>query len=134
MSDSENVRDGSELQHRTRVGHCRRDRTDEYIGRAGDGGERTIVNTAIHDRGWLGNPFRLDDGWDRVDSVENFRNVFVWRLRADSDFRTAVRNLHGKRLGCWCQELDDDGPLCHGEVIAEYADKLVSGEFEVVRK
>jgi hypothetical protein len=35
-------------------------------------------------------------------------------------------------FGCWCQRLNDDGPACHGEVIAEWADRLGRDETSVI--
>lgn len=105
----------------TRVGHCKQDSTDVYIGR-GRGG-RTMQDVEPRNRGWLGNPFTLDD-YSREESIEKFREAFEDRLERDDEFRAAVRDLAGQRLGCWCQSLDADGPACHGEVIAEHADRL----------
>jgi hypothetical protein len=109
----------------TRVGHCKRDKTDVYIGR-GPGG-RDMLSTAVGARGWLGNPHSVDD-YGRDGCIERFRKAFETRLERDAEFRTAVEDLHGKTLGCWCQSVDNDGPACHGEVIAEWADKLADGE------
>lgn len=105
----------------TRVGHCRHCSHDAYIGR-GDGGDAHLLNTEIGERGWLGNPFPVDEH-GRAQCVERFRAEFEARLDDDPEFREAVANLRGSVLGCWCQRLNDDGPLCHGEVIAEWADK-----------
>jgi len=113
-------------RQRTRVGHVKRDAIDRYIGRA-DGGDADLLNTPIGDRGWLGNPFTTEQ-WSRGIAVTNFQRVFVWRLRADPEFRDAVEDVAGTTLGCWCQSLDEDGPSCHGEVIADYADRLARGE------
>lgn len=107
----------------TRVGHCKSDPTDVYIGRGQNGAN--MLNTKIGKRGWLGNPFTVDEH-GRVQCVDRFRDEFEARLEADEKFREAVARLHGKTLGCWCQRLTDDGPLCHGEVIAEHADRLAA--------
>ena len=106
----------------TRVGHCTHDPIEVYIGR-GDGGDAHLLNTEIHDRGWLGNPYTVER-YGRADCIERFRTTFEKRLAADPDLRDAVRALAGSKLGCWCQRLTDDGPACHGEVIAEHADRL----------
>lgn len=107
---------------RTRVGHTKADETDVYAGR-GPGG-RHINNTEIGSRGWLGNPHRLDDGYSRPESIDLFRDDFEAKLRGDDDFRDAVSELSGSVLGCWCQRLDEGGPACHAEIIAEWADRL----------
>lgn len=106
----------------TRVGHCRHDDHDVYIGR-GDRGDAHMLNTEIHKRGWLGNPFPVDEH-GRVQCIERFRSEFEARLEDDEEFREAVADLKGSVLGCWCQKLEDDGPDCHGEVIVEHADQL----------
>lgn len=108
----------------TRVGHTKADPTDVYAGRGPNG--RDMVGTAVGDRGWLGNPYTVDD-WGRTGCIENFRIDFERRLEIDPDFREAVRDIAGKTLGCWCQRLDEDGPACHAEVIAEWADRLADG-------
>lgn len=108
----------------TQVGHTKADPTDEYIGRGP--GARDMTETPIGDRGWLGNPYALDDGYDRAESIRLFREDFETRLRTDDAFRDAVRSLAGQTLGCWCQRLSDESPACHGEVIAEHADRLAT--------
>lgn len=118
---------------RTRVGYVRTDDIDVYAGRGPDG--RSIVAPySGGERGWLGNPFvceetttggRYDmDGYEREQSISMFREVFEYKLLIDSDFRAAVRELHGQTLGCFCQELHEPAPPCHAEVIAEWADRL----------
>lgn len=107
---------------RTRVGHCKRDKTDVYVGRAP--GDKTMHNTPVGERGWLGNPYTLEESPSLKASIRKFRRDFEHRLRSDEEFREAVADLAGKRLGCWCQSLEDDEPTCHAEVIAEHADRL----------
>jgi hypothetical protein len=112
-------------QQRTRVGHYERDETDVYIGRGPNG--RDMLNTPVGKCGWLGNPHEFEDH-GRRGSVERFRNVFEYRIKNDPEFRERIRQLAGKRLGGWCQSLQDDSPACHGEVIAEWADKLANND------
>lgn len=107
----------------TQVGHCKADETDVYAGR-GTGG-RNMNDTKIGARGWLGNPHTLENH-TREESIGKFRTDFEAKLRGDEEFREAVADLSGKTLGCWCQGLEDDGPACHAEVIAEWADKLAT--------
>jgi hypothetical protein len=110
----------------TRVGHCKHDAAavDVYVGRGPDG--RAMGGTPIGDRGWLGNPYSVADADSRGAAVEAFRADFIARLERDETFRAAVRDLAGQTLGCWCQSLADDAPLCHAETIAEYADRLAA--------
>lgn len=114
-------------ESQTRVGHCKSDATDVYAGRGQNG--RDMLTAPVGKRGWLGNPFTLDNH-SREESIEKFRAAFEEKLERDADFRVAVRDLSGKTLGCWCQSVEDDGPSCHAEVIAEAADDL--DEYEVV--
>jgi len=93
-----------------------------------------MLETPIGKRGWLGNPHTVEDH-GREGSIERFRRAFEHRIQADDEFRARVRDLAGSRLGCWCQTLDADGPACHGEVIAEWADRLAAedGRIEINR-
>lgn len=109
----------------TRVGHCKKDSTDVYVGR-GPGG-RSMHDTPIGKRGWLGNPYPADE-YGRERCVEMFREAFEEKVRLNDTFSETVGLLAGKDLGCWCQRLDEDEPACHAEVIAEWADRLANGE------
>lgn len=109
---------------RTRVGHSKADETDVYAGRGPDG--RSMLDTSPGNRGWLGNPFSVEE-YGREGCIECFREAFEQKIENDERFRRAVRDLSGKTLGCWCQQLDDDGPACHAEIIAEWADRLARG-------
>ena len=109
----------------TRVGHCKADKTDVYIGRGPKG--RAMGEAPIGERGWLGNPYEVEE-YGREECIRQFKGTFSLRLVDDVEFREAVAGLSGKRLGCWCQRLDEDKPACHGEVIAEIADKLADPE------
>lgn len=106
----------------TRVGHCKADETDVYVGRGPDGSHMNNTPRA-GERGWLGNPYTLEE-YSRSESIALFRRDFEERLERSPEIRRAVEELQGKTLGCWCQRLDEDSPSCHGEVIAEWADKL----------
>lgn len=106
----------------TRVGHCKQDATDVYVGRGPNG--RDMLSVAKPgNRGWLGNPFALEQ-YSRERSIALFREAFEGKLGRDDAFREAVRELSGKTLGCWCQQVDEDEPACHAEVVAEWADRL----------
>ncbi|MFC7077849.1 DUF4326 domain-containing protein [Haloarcula halophila] len=110
---------------KTRVGHTKADETDVYTGR-GPGG-RSMLDTSPGMRGWLGNPYTVEDH-GRDGSIEHFRDAFEAKIDGDERFRRAVRDLAGKTLGCWCQRLDEDEPACHAEVIAEWADRLADDD------
>jgi hypothetical protein len=107
----------------TRVGHCQHDVIDTYAGR-GPGG-RDFIATPVGERGWLGSPYTLDDH-GRVESVEKFAVAFRYALERDPALRAAVAALAGETLGCWCQDLEAEGPACHAEVVAGYAELLAA--------
>lgn len=108
-----------------RVGHCKTDETDVYVGR-GPGG-RAMDETPIGDRGWLGNP-HTEAEHGREAAIETFREDFEARIETDKQFLRAVRDLQGKTLGCWCRSVDYARPACHADVIAEWVEKLNIGE------
>jgi len=115
----------------TRVGHCQRDDVDVYIGRDRRDGElKHMNNTPIEEGGWLGNPYRLEDGYSREESAQLFEEDLKDRIESDPEFRGALIDLHGLVLGCWCQKLDQDEPSCHGEIIAIHVDRLAVEEGE----
>lgn len=112
----------------TRVGHVREalpeamDRDKTYAGRGDDFAH--MNNTPIGERGWLGNPYPVCDDRDRGEAITAFADDFEARLADDDDFRSAVADLAGSVLLCWCQKYDDTTPACHAEVIARRADQL----------
>lgn len=78
---------------------------DVYIGRAGRG----------HD-GYFGNPFKDDT---RAENIRKFKQYMLSRIESDSEYRTRVKNLHGKTLGCFCKPHP-----CHGDILVETAKQL----------
>lgn len=107
----------------TVVGMWMEDSCDVYIGR-GDSGDAHIHNTEIGSRGWLGNPYTLEE-YDREESIAKFCTDLLDRVDEDPEFaRSLVDRVAGQRLGCWCRCRDEDAPVCHGDVIADVADRL----------
>jgi len=100
-------------------GYCKKDTTDGYVGRGPNGINMTESENG--ERDWLGNPFTLENH-SRKESIEKFEEVFVKRIKSDAEFKQSVKQLSGKRLGCWCQSIEDEKLACHAEVIATYAD------------
>lgn len=82
----------------TTVAHCKRDKYDVYIGRPSK---------------W-GNPFIVGIDGTREEVISKYR---VW-LCAQPHLLAALHELKGKVLACWCAPL-----ACHGDVLAELADK-----------
>ena len=89
---------------KTTVVNIRRQEYDVYIGRAGIG----------HD-GYFGNPFNVVRDGGREKAIAFYREYFLNRLKIDPEFARRIRELKGKRLGCFCKP-----EACHGDVIADY--------------
>ena len=121
--------DTNDTASRTRVAHCKRDAdaVTVYAGRHYGDGMDTI---AIGNRGWLGNPFAMDDETSREEVVSQFREYLLGRLVDDHDVELAqaLADISGETLGCYCQRLEDDSPACHAEVLADVADILAAME------
>jgi len=101
----------------TDVVNVRKENFTVYIGR-GAGGTAHIMNSTVGERGWLGNPFPLSK-YSRKESINEYRKVFYKKINSDPEFKAAVKDLKGEILGCYCKPKD-----CHGDVIAEYLNKL----------
>lgn len=93
---------------KTSVVNIRKKPYDQYIGRAGKG----------HD-GYFGNPFKLEAGEPRGNTIERFKVYFYERLKNDSEFKRRIDALKGLVLGCFCKPYP-----CHGDVIADYLNSL----------
>lgn len=85
----------------TTVVHCKVSPYDVYIGRPSI---------------W-GNPFNIGHDGDREEVVEKYRQ---W-IMCQPQLLARLPELQGKRLGCFCTP-----QLCHGEVLAELADRFRS--------
>lgn len=115
------------------VGHEKADgsETAVYAGRSNaGGGEKTHLLNAEEpgEHGWLGNPFPAE-AFGREESVARFTRAFLAVLEQRPTWRRAVaERVAGKTLGCWCQRLGErppDADLCHAEVVAHVADRVI---------
>lgn len=79
---------------------------DVYIGRPMPG---------YPAEGW-GNPFRIGRDGTRAEVLAQYQTY----LHSQPDLLLRVRDLRGKRLGCWCAPA-----ACHGDVLARLADAPV---------
>lgn len=84
------------------VVHCKKSRYDVYIGRPSK---------------W-GNPFTMSEYGFRKDVVNKYREWIV----TQPHLMDSLHELKGKTLGCWCAPL-----ACHGDVLAEMANRSESG-------
>ena len=82
----------------TNVVHCKRASYDVYIGRPSK---------------W-GNPFSIGTDGTREEVIEKYID---W-LMDQSELLEFIGELKGKTLGCWCSP-----NACHGDILAELADK-----------
>jgi len=87
-----------------------------FIGRMRNG----RVNPDPFKEGGLGNSFKVEDH-GREECIALFRESVEKRVTEDPDFRRRVRGLSGKTLVCYCKP-----EACHGDVLAEIADRLAS--------
>ena len=113
----------------TYVGHCQEDDVDVYAGRHGDEGSQNLVTVdEPGEAGWIGNPYPADD-FGRQQSVAMFTSSLFLALEQRPDLVDAVYNLRENVLGCWCHRLeqtgDQDASVCHADVIARVADRVL---------
>ena len=64
--------------------------------------------------GWAGNPYPVQQ-YGREGCLALYKKYFLHRVETDQSFRSAVFNLRGKILGCFCKPL-----ACHGDIIVEW--------------
>ena len=105
---------------KTTVGHAKHDDCDVYIARR-DGGKETIQNALPGD--CFGNPYNLEN-YSRGASIRKFATILGTLLDERPVYRLHIRDLAGKTLGCWCRREREQGPACHGDILAVRADQL----------
>jgi hypothetical protein len=100
---------------RTQAVNLKREAYDVYIGRAGRG-----------QKGVFGNPVAIGRKCPECEKVHKdggstlgcFRKYFFRRLEEDTEFKSEVLALKGKKLGCFCKPKP-----CHGDVIVKYLEE-----------
>lgn len=97
---------------KTKVVHCMQKEYDVYIGR----GRGSV---------W-GNPFTHKEGiWaKKVATVEEAIEKYREYIMSRPDLLERLPELKGKVLGCWCKTKNNPNAPCHGDVLAELADKI----------
>ena len=104
----------------TKAVNLKSDPYDVYIGRKGKGLS-----------GYFGNPYRAGDKCARCGEVHVkgaetlgcYEEYLIARLLTDAEFAGKVRELQGKKLGCFCKPA-----RCHGDLLAKAADYLAKLE------
>ncbi len=101
---------------------------DVYIGRAAT----RASDPRCHEESPFANPFaltrelvtKLGEKAARVQVIEQYRRHLLKCIEDDAGtWIPRLRELKGKRLGCWCKPA-----ACHGDVVAEFAELMVSEE------
>lgn len=89
----------------THVVHCKREPFDVYIGRPSK---------------W-GNPFVVGRDGTLTEVLRKYRK----RIVKKPHLMSALGELKGRTLGCWCKPKEGfkGRLLCHGQILAELADK-----------
>jgi hypothetical protein len=83
---------------------------DVYIGRGSPWGNQFAIS-------------RSEDGPDRIEVIEQFKDYFYKKVNSDPAFAKAVLGLRGLRLACFCKP-----EPCHGDIIANYLDNTDPGD------
>lgn len=92
------------------VVNLKKDQYDVYIGRAGKGQD-----------GYFGNPFVVSATTSREKAISEFELYARNRLVTDAEWAKRIKELKGKRLGCFCKPL-----ACHGDVLKKICEELNS--------
>jgi len=97
---------------KTEVVNIQNHKCDVYIGRDKN-----------DEPGEFGNPFIIGEHGNRDTVLQKYKFYFIGRMKADPIFKQKVRDLKGKKLGCYCKP-----EKCHGDVIAAYLNNLPNEE------
>lgn len=76
-----------------------------------------------------GNPFHVgkrDGQYERDEAIERYRQHFETNILGDESMRKGLLSLRGLRIACHCKPL-----ACHGDVIAQYLNRLDPDDVEV---
>lgn len=109
------------------VGHVR-SKFDLYGGRGrNDDNLRHTQNTEPTRRGWLGNPYTMDEKTptERRRVIAAYLRAFLERIETDAEFRDAVEGLRGQRVACWCRGVSAERTpdnWCHLDVVHHWLD------------
>lgn len=82
----------------TSVVNIRKEECDVYIGRGSI----------------FGNPFKIGQDGTREEVIDKYMDYFYKKLE-EPNFRKAIEDLKGKKLGCYCHP-----EKCHGDIIKQY--------------
>ena len=94
------------------VVNIKNSRFDVYGGRKNGA---HMLNTRVGEAGWLGNPHVMKGEEEREKVCALFKRDFWKKLNEDAAFLSAVLELEGKVLGCYCKPA-----ACHLDVVARF--------------
>jgi hypothetical protein len=93
------------------------DPNNVYIGRRGivyvEG-----VRYPHHDSPFA-NPYKIGKNGDRDNVLALYRGYIYHNLRIRPELVDTLRNMKGKKLGCWCKPA-----ACHGDILVEIINSL----------
>jgi hypothetical protein len=94
---------------------------DVYIGRAMPSARDVRCRTASP----FANPVRIRKGVNRAESLVRYESLMRTRLasRKRNLWLLRLRQLCGKRLGCWCKPKP-----CHGDVLVKLINEFLCSE------
>lgn len=76
-----------------------------------------------------GNVFRMAKEADREQVIERYRAHLIGSIIAGDITMQEISELAGQRLACWCTPKP-----CHGDVLAEFADRLFAHETDFLER
>ncbi len=87
-----------------------------YIGRGGvvfiDGKRYPQTNSPF------ANPYKIGKDGTRDDVIEKYKTLIEQKISEDKEFKSSIKKLKGKNLGCWCKP-----EPCHGDILFQIANK-----------
>jgi len=74
----------------------------------------------------FGNPFKIETGRTRDESIAQYKKYLYEKLERDNGYKKMLLTLKDKTLGCYCRPKDgfQGQLLCHGQIIAGYLDNI----------
>ncbi len=93
------------------------DPSNVYIGRGGvvfiDGKRFPSTNSQY------ANPFKIDKDGTREEVIEKYKLMIEEKISSDNKFKSEIKKLKGKNLGCWCKP-----EACLGDVLFQIVNNV----------
>ena len=103
----------------TKVVNIKKEKYDVYIGRGS-----TFGNPFTHMP--IQNTLAQVQVVSREEAIEKYKEYFYAKIEDDPEFLDDILRLKDVTLGCYCRPAKgfQGKLLCHGQIIAEFLDKL----------